>query len=43
MRYLKLFESFSFKEYIEEITTLCLVELEDINNTKIQLPIGPHR
>jgi len=29
MKYIKLFENFSFKEYIEEITTLCLVELED--------------
>lgn len=29
MRYIKLFESYSFKEYIEEITTLCLVGLED--------------
>ncbi len=29
MRYIKLFENFSFEEYIEEITTLCLVELED--------------
>lgn len=29
MRYIKLFEHFSFEEYIEEITTLCLVELED--------------
>jgi hypothetical protein len=29
MKYIKLFENFSFREYIEEITTLCLVELED--------------
>ena len=29
MKYIKLFESYSFKEYIEEITTLCLVRLED--------------
>lgn len=30
MRYIKLFEAFEdFKEYIEEITTLCLVGLED--------------
>lgn len=29
MKYIKLFEHFSFKEYIEEITTLCLVGLED--------------
>lgn len=30
MRYIKLFEAFEdFKEYVEEITTLCLVGLED--------------
>jgi len=29
MKYIKLFEHFSFEEYIEEITTLCLVGLED--------------
>ena len=29
MKYIKLFESYSFKDYIEEITTLCLVRLED--------------
>lgn len=29
MKYIKLFENFSFEEYIEEITTLCLVGLED--------------
>jgi hypothetical protein len=38
MRYLKLYENFSFKEYIEEITTLCLVELED---NGYQLSITP--
>ena len=36
MKYIKLFESYSFKEYIEEITTLCLVELED-NGYKVSI------
>lgn len=36
MKYLKIFEHFSFEEYIEDITTLCLVELED-NGYQISL------
>lgn len=36
MKYLKLFEYFSFEEVIEDITKLCLVELED-NGYQISL------